>query len=128
MSPGVTLFISELMAKRLELFNGAMPSTPRHRHARESEKSERGIRSEGSETLTASKSCEGYPKAEIQRDTAAVLPKSSKGAEPAPPSCTLNHRTTEPQYHRDGHLRGRWSLVFTFKVNQRCGGMCYLPA
>ena len=28
MSPGVTLFISELMAKRLELFNGAMPSTP----------------------------------------------------------------------------------------------------
>ena len=27
MSPGVTLFISELMTKRLELFNGAMPST-----------------------------------------------------------------------------------------------------
>jgi hypothetical protein len=28
MSPGVTLFISELMAKRLELFNGQCPAPP----------------------------------------------------------------------------------------------------
>lgn len=59
------------------------------------------------------------PIAEIQRDTAAVLPKSSKGAEPAPASCTQNHRTTEPQYRRDGHLLGRW---WTHLPHSICAG------
>ena len=61
MSPGITLFISELMPKRLELFSGAMPSTPAIATLANPEKSERGIRSEGSEPLTASKPFVGYP-------------------------------------------------------------------
>jgi hypothetical protein len=94
------------LAKRLELFNGAMPTpaiatlaNPKNPNAE-------------------AKAQKPSPQANLLRVTQlgkfseTRLPKSSKGAEPAPPSCTLNHRTTEPQYHRNGHLPGRWLLMF----------------
>jgi hypothetical protein len=124
MSPRVTLFISELMAKRLELFSGAMPSTPAIVTLANPKNPTAESEAKAQKSSPQANLLRVTPIAEIQRDTAAVLQKSLKGAEPAPASCTLNHRTTEPQYRRDGHLLGRWSLVFTFKVNQRCGGMC----
>ena len=130
MSPGITLFISELMAKRLELFRGAMPSTPAIATLANPEKSERGIRSEGSETLTASKPFVGYPNC----GNSARHGRSAEKVHQKVPNPrllhALNHRTTEPGYRRDGHLLGRWSPVFTFKGSDAvaCVAQRYLPA
>jgi hypothetical protein len=68
---GVTLFISELMAKWLELFKGRCPAPPPSPQAKAPKPSPQA------NLLRIT------PIAEIQRDTAAVLPKSSKGAEQA---------------------------------------------
>jgi hypothetical protein len=94
------------LAKRLELFNGAMPTpaiatlaNPKNPNAE----------AKAQKPSPQANLLRVTPTREIQRDTAA---KVIKGAEPAPPSCTLNHRTTEPQYHRNGHLPGRWLLMF----------------
>jgi len=80
---GVTLIISELMAKRLELFNGAMPSTPAIATLANSKNPNAESEAKAQKPSSQANLLRVTPIAEIQRDTASVLPKLSKGAEPA---------------------------------------------
>jgi hypothetical protein len=74
MSPGVMLFISELMAKRLELFNGAMPSTPAIATLANPKNPNAESEAKAQKTSPQQIFC-GLPQfAEILRDTAGIEP------------------------------------------------------